>query len=168
MSGSQSNGKLPSEQVPFQTVQIIAVALILGPLFFAAIALTSAWGQPPNNELIGYVAAFIFVSSLAASLIIPPIVVSQNLARLRGQAAELTTMDLFNAFQTRTIVRGALLEGGAFFCLVAYLVTHLWWTLVLALALLVVMGLFFPTRGRFDDWVREQRELRSLDQNAGA
>ena len=60
----------------------------------------------------------------------------------------------------------ALLEGGAFFCIIAYMVTHLWWALAMAFGLLAAMVVFFPMRGRFDDWVREQRELRSLDQGA--
>jgi hypothetical protein len=157
---------LPSESVPFKTVQIIAAALIFGPLLFAAIAITSVWGQPPNDPTIAYVAAFVFASMLVASVIIPPIVVGQNLAKLGGQATEISTLDLFNVYQTRTIVRAALLEGGAFFCIIAYMVTHLWWALAMAFGLLAAMVVFFPMRGRFDDWVREQRELRSLDQGA--
>ena len=152
--------------MPFKTVQIIAAALIFGPLLFAAIAITSTWGQPPNDPTIGYVAAVVSASVLIASFIIPPIVVGQNLAKLGGQAADISTLDLFNVYQTRTIVRAALLEGGAFFSVVAYMVTHFWWTLALAFGLLAAMLVVFPMRGRFDDWVREQRELRSLDQGA--
>ncbi len=161
------DGRLPSESVPFRTVQIIAGALILGPLLFMAIAVTSTWGQPPNDPTIGYVAAVFSAGVLVASFVVPPIVVSQSLAKLRGQGTEISTLDLFNVYQTRTIVRAALLESGAFFSLIAYMVTHLEWTLALAIGLLVAMGIFFPTPGRFDDWVREQRELRSLDHGAG-
>ncbi len=41
--------------------------------------------------------------------------------------------------------------------------TQLWWTLGTALGLMVILAILFPTRGRFDDWVRERAALRSLD-----
>jgi hypothetical protein len=77
-------------------------------------------------------------------------------------------MQLFGVFNTRVIIRAALLEGGAFFCCIIYMSSQLWWTLATALGLLAVMAIFFPTRGRFDDWVREERELRAFDNRPDA
>ncbi len=164
---SEPDGRLPSESVPFKTVQIVAVALILGPLIFAAIVISGGWGQAPGDPTIGYIAGFFFASALITSLVLPTLIASQNLARLRSQKGQLTAMDFFGVYQTRTIIRAALLEGGAFFCLVANVVTHLWWTLAMAFALLAVIAIFFPTRGRFDDWVRDQRELGAFDSGTG-
>ncbi|HET6326049.1 MAG TPA: hypothetical protein VFG04_15335 [Planctomycetaceae bacterium] len=160
---AESDGRLPSETVPFQTVQIIAAALIVGPLVFAGIAFVSNLGQAPGDETLGYIAVGFSALALIMSLVIPKIATNQKLRTLGVQGSEVTTTALFAAFQTQVIIRSALLEGAAFFCCVAYMATHVWWTLGTALALLAVMAVFFPTRGRFDDWVREQRELRSFE-----
>jgi hypothetical protein len=165
---AESDGRLPSETVPFRTVQIIAAALILGPLVFAGIAFVANSGQRPGGELLGYIAIGFSALDLIMSLVIPKIVTNQKLRTLGGQGRDVTTTDLFAAYQIQVIVRSALLEAAAFFCCVIYMTTGLWWTLGTALALLLVMVFFFPTRGRFDDWVREQRELRSFEGPADA
>ena len=51
---SQTDERLPSEQVPFRTIQIVIGALMFGALLFAVIAYSVA--QPPRagNELLAY------------------------------------------------------------------------------------------------------------------
>jgi hypothetical protein len=159
----ESDGRLPSETVPFQTVQIIAAALIVGPLIFAGIAYGATIGQPPGDALLGYIAVGFSAMALVMSLVIPGVVISQKLRTLGGQGSGIPTAAFFAAYQTQVIVRSALLEGAAFFCCIAYMSTRLWWTLGTALVLLAVMAVFFPTRSRFDDWVRQQRELGAFD-----
>jgi hypothetical protein len=158
-SVSESDGRSPSETVPFQTVQIIASALIVGPLIFAGIAYGATIGQPAGDALLGYMAIGFSAMALVMSLVIPGVVTTQRLRAVGGQGSTLSTAAFFAAYQTQIIVRSALLEGAAFFCCVAYMATRLWWTLGTALVLLAVMAVFFPTRSRFDDWVRERREL---------
>jgi hypothetical protein len=160
---SQSDGRLPSEEVPFKTVQIVVAALILGTLAFAVIALLTA--QPGNLDLVAYLAVGFSVVELVISFVAPQIATRQRMQELRQESSEIPTMALFGVYQTQAIIRGALLEGAAFFCCIAYMNTQLWWTLGTALGLMVILAILFPTRGRFDDWVREQRELRSLDTN---
>jgi hypothetical protein len=160
---SERDERSPSETVPFRTVQIIAGALIVGPLIFAVIAFLSGQGQQPGDPTIGYIAILFSVIALFASFFLPTKVAKQNSASLGSQGTDLSMMQLFGVFNTQVIIRAALLEGGAFFCCVAYMSSRLWWTLAMALGLLSVIAIFFPTRGRFDDWVREQRELRAFD-----
>ena len=58
-----------------------------------------------------------------------------------------------------SIVRAAMLEGRRFFAASPTSSAGSGGSLATALALIAVIGIFFPTRSRFDDWVREQREL---------
>ncbi len=168
---SQTDERLPSEQVPFRTIQIVIGALMFGALLFAVIAYSVA--QPPRagNELLAYIAAGFAVLQLVMSLVVPAVAIRQKLQELRARGSAtgpVLAMDYFNVYQTRLIVRAALLESAAFFGGVAYIVSGAWWILATAIGLIAVIGLFFPTTSRFDDWVREQRELASLDQGTGA
>ena len=150
----------PSEMVPFQQTQIIAAALILGPLFFAGVAYVSSQNQQqPGDPMLAYVGAGVAVMAIIASMIAPTIVSRQQMEKLRAATSDNPIMPFFQLFQTLVIVRAAILEGAAFFCCIAYMSTRLLWALGAALVLLVIMGIFFPTRSRFDDWVRMQREL---------
>jgi len=163
---SQTEGQLPSEQVPFRTIQIVIGALMFGALVFAVIAYSVA--QPPRagNELLAYVAAGFAGLQLVMSLVVPAIAIRQKLQELQARSSasgSVLAMDYFNVYQTRSIVRAALLESAAFFGGVAYIVSGVWWILATALALIAVIGIFFPTKSRFDEWVRGQRELASLD-----
>ncbi len=160
---AEQDERRPSETVPFQTVQIIAGALIVGPLLFAGIAFVAAHGQQPRNDILAYIAIGFATIALVASPAASTIVANQRLRQLGSRGPELSIMDLFGVLGTRVVVRAAILEGAVFFCCIAYMITSLWWTLGTALLLLAIMIAFFPTRGRFDDWVREQREIRSLD-----
>jgi hypothetical protein len=162
---SEADGRLPSETVPFHVCRIIAGALIAGPLIFAGIAHVSGLGQPPQpgSEIIGYIAVAFSVIDLIASFIVPTVVANQTLAQLAAKGSELTTKDYFGVYQTRMLIRAALLEGAAFFCCIIYMSSRLWWTLATALFLVLVMAIVFPTRGRFDDWIRERREADAFD-----
>jgi hypothetical protein len=160
---SQSDERLPSEQVPFQSAQIIVGALIFGTLAFATIAFFSANVQGNAVDLIAYIAVGFAVMELIVSFVVPAVVTRKGLQELRQKGSEISAAQFFGVFQTQLIIRGALLEGAAFFCCIAYMSTGLWWTLATALGLMAVLALFFPTRGKFDDWVREQRELGAFD-----
>ena len=102
----------------------------------------------------------------------PAVAIRQKLQELRARGSAtgpVLAMDYFNVYQTRLIVRAALLESAAFFGGVAYIVSGAWWILATAIGLIAVIApLFSHATSRFDDWVREQRELASLDQGAGA
>jgi hypothetical protein len=165
---SQTDEQLPSEMVPFRNIQIIAGALIFGVLVLAAIAVFVAQGQQGGNALLllAYVAAAFSAVELIVSFFVPAIATRQKLQELRAQAGEVSAMDYFGVYSTQIIVRAALLEGAALLCCIAYMNTQAWWILATGLALAAVIGIFFPTRGRFDDWVRAERELRALDDGA--
>jgi hypothetical protein len=65
---------------------------------------------------------------------------------------------LYAEYQTKTLLRNASLEGVAFLNVIAYINTALWWSLAVVAAIIAVMALRFPSRSRFDDWVRRHIE----------
>ena len=107
---SQTDERLPSEQVPFRTIQIVIGALMFGALLFAVIAYSVA--QPPRagNELLAYIAAGFAVLQLVMSLVVPAVAIRQKLQELRARGSAtgpVLAMDYFNVYQTRLIVRAA-------------------------------------------------------------
>ena len=70
---------------------------------------------------------------------------------------------LLFAFQQKTIIEAAMVEGPAFFVLIAYLIVGQTWLLGLAAVLLVMLVVPFPTYERVEDWVKYQLELLELE-----
>ena len=157
-------------------LQIIVGALTAGCLFFLAITLVVPMpGGPANGQvpLVTYVALAFAASALVLRVVVPNLIVSAGLRRIapgdRGSPsrssdgrenaspdeAELVRT-LFGLLQTRTIVAGALLEGSAFFLLVAYLVERSPLALGAALALIIGLALHIPTVGGTAHWVEDQ------------
>jgi hypothetical protein len=163
----ETDDRLPSETVPFKTVQIIAAALVLGPLLFLIFAFFSTQGQAPGDPTVAYLGAGLAAALLCSSFVASTVIGSQKVRQLQAGGRQLSNLDFFQVLQTRVIVRAAMLEGAAFFCCIGYMMSQLWWSMATVLGLLAVMLFWFPTRSNFDAWVREQRELSGLNRGDG-
>jgi hypothetical protein len=141
--------------------QIITGALIGGVLIFAVISFASVQGQPPGDPTLAYVALVVSIVCIILSFVVPGITARQTLERL---SADTSDQKYYAAFNTQLVVRQALREGAGFLCCIAYMSTHIWWTLGLVFVLIALMAASFPTKGRLSDWMRERRDLDSLDQ----
>ena len=64
-----------------------------------------------------------------------PPTASGSTAQLAGVAESIQTY--FGGYQTALIIRSAILEGAAFFAIATYLLEGLWWSLVVAIVLLL-------------------------------
>ena len=62
-------------------------------------------------------------------------------------------------YQTRMIVGAALLEGPAFFLLIAYLIERSPWSLAAAIFMILGVAAHFPTEQRVAEWVEQQMSL---------
>lgn len=151
-----------------RSMQIIAFSLMAGVAFFAAVAVFLQNGDggeqlenTPVATFLTYPAVFLAAAAVVARLMIPRLVVSQRLAGLGKpetpvhEAGQRVT--LLEIYQTRMIVEMALLEGAAFFALVAFIVEGRWAAFAAAAALWVIMVLSFPTRSTVEQWVTDQR-----------
>jgi hypothetical protein len=69
---------------------------------------------------------------------------------------------LVMVYQTKMIVAAALLEGGCFLALYAYMTERQWPSLTMAAFLLLCMLAHFPTLDRVEAWIDEQ--LRRVEE----
>jgi hypothetical protein len=169
-----------------RTLQIIVAALIVGCGMFMAIVLVVAGSSSKvaDPPVITYIALAMAAGAVAARLIIPGIIVAQARRRILSDAqitaqgqppARKTrsteqnndTSKLIQMFLVKTIVAAAILEGAAFFSLIAHLVEHSPLSLYAAIVLIVALAAHFPTQARVDGWIDDQTRLldeeRQLD-----
>lgn len=119
---------------------IIAGALILGCAIFLAIAMFIVLsGQTPTNwevtEPLTLVSLAVLIPSIITSFIVPQLVYRgslQNAKSLATDSTEELQQHAFQAIQTSTILKLAIIEGAIFLCLVAFLLTASWIPLILA------------------------------------
>lgn len=170
-----SSDEFVSRQV--RVMQIIIMALAMGIVSFAVIVGVVFKPQPQNQPpMMAYIAVAFTMVVLGVRTVVPGIFAASQRKQLisengnsgsrahYGLPTNATDGDkLLFAFQTKTIIEGALLEGPAFFLLISYMTTGQWWVLGIVFALLAVMGLQFPTRDRAEEWVNRQLELLELE-----
>jgi hypothetical protein len=162
-----------------RTMQIIVGALATGVAFFAGIVLSFAGAagdeQAPSDErLLTYMAVGAALIVVIAWAVVPALIAGQMRQKIAdGNAAQLT-LNLRNAaeigdvgpltvaYQVRLIVAAALLEGVAFFNLIAYMIERQSLSLIVAGLLLLMILSHIPTVGRLQEWV--ERELNTIDQ----
>jgi hypothetical protein len=171
-----------------RTMQIIVGALAAGVIsFFVVVLLIDSRGgaPPPEMPVLTYMALATAPAAILVATFFPGVVLrSQRQAILDGKSnfaaagargntttpAEGRLMPLLGGYQTALIIRSAILEGAAFFALVAYMVEGKWWSLAAAGVLLLFLLTGMPTLSRVADAVEherraieEMRQMRSID-----
>ena len=159
-------------------MQIIVGALAAGVLIFLGIVVFQAWLDergPADNSLITYIAAGYAVFAVIASIIVPYVIAGsmrQSLIDPRtptspqtndpgtGELADIGP--LAQMYQTLLIIRAAIIEGAAFFCLVAYMLERQSIGLIIAAVLLLMLFALIPTLSRLESWV--ENELVNAEQ----
>jgi hypothetical protein len=164
------------------TMQIIAGAMVLGVSVFLVIALVLRGAgnmlQPPDTSLISYVALAFGIMILVPYCLVPNIVAKAAIrqsARYRNAGGAESTAgpsntepsELCAVFQTRLIISAALLEGVAFFALIAYIAEGQQLSLIQAIVFLGGLLLQFPTRSKVERWIEKQQEMIQQEQWAG-
>ena len=183
MSDSQWQDKLAPM---VRTLQIIVAALVAGTVFFLVIALFMAPSMERPNAvgppMLTYIAIIFAVMDLLARMIVPAVIVNRGrqriargtwqlppaAARAQGEFLQQTgdAGKLYVLFQTKTIVSAALIEGVAFFMLIAYMMEQTPLSLILAVVLIFGVAIHVPTLSGVIHWIefqldalRHQREL---------
>ena len=147
-------------------MQIITIALVMGPLIFLGIALAL------NSGALGFQPDFLSWSGIgigllvfAVHLLVPNVIAGKALRNidtneLGNSSDEGRFNRLATVFLARHIVACALLEGAAFLNLITYLTTEFAGNLALASMLIVCIVLRFPTADRVQFWVQDRmREI---------
>jgi hypothetical protein len=148
-----------------RVMQIIVVALAMGcfTALAAMFSLRDANAAKPDPPVLTYLGLAFCASVVVARLIVPRAIVSAVRARLAEQQRTDSVEPLLGAFQSRMIVAAALLEGGAFFMAVAYLLEGHALALGVGAALALAVAAHFPTVMGVAAWVDEQQERLRLE-----
>ncbi|HEX2475589.1 MAG TPA: hypothetical protein VHK01_12630 [Lacipirellulaceae bacterium] len=163
-------------------MQIIVAALATGVGIFFAIVfvippIARLAGGPPAEPLVSYIAAAAGLAGIFAWAVVPRIItagIRQSIVHGKpappaGLSQNLPMTDerlqirpLIAMYQNSLIVGGAILEGAAFFNLVAYMLEQQPMNLVVAGVLLLLLLSQIPTVSRLESWI--ETELTTIDQ----
>lgn len=167
-----------------RTLQIVVGALAAGVVSFLVAVLVINSGravQPPETPMLTYMAIAAAPAAILVAMLFPGVILrSQRQAILDGRQAYPPTASgstaqvapvaesiqtYLGGYQTALIIRTAILEGAAFFAIATYLLEGLWWSLVIAMVLLLLILAGFPTLSRAEDAIkRERRSVEELRQ----
>jgi hypothetical protein len=179
-------------QAVTRTSQIIVGSLAMGVIWFMAIVLflLSTPDGPPGEgpaaaraPIITYMAAAVGAAALVASYFVPNLIVDSGLRGILKSGPSAPTRadesgakqvksgiaahQLLPLYQTQLIVGAALVEGGAFFATIAYMLEHQYLALGAAGVLLAALLARFPTLDRVNGWLEDKlgrlRELHGED-----
>ena len=147
----------PTTAQRVMVLQIITAAMVLGVVMFGLVSVfaLNSFQQPPAGQIVSIVAAGFALLAFVMHLFVPEAVAASV---LKQSSASNRVDKLAAAYQTRHIVKLAILEGAAFFALVAGTVEHQLWTLAIAVALVIVMLAEFPTQTRLNHWTESRQE----------
>ncbi len=140
------------------TMQIIAVALVMGVVLFAAVAVLGigALDKPPKADATVSYIALAFATVMFGAHLVVPATVARNARTTAGNEA-MHASRWVAIYQTKLVVALALLEGPAFFNMIALIIESHWWSLATAGALVFFMLAAFPTKTRVAQWVETQQ-----------
>lgn len=146
-------------RIPLRTMQIIVGVLALGVLNFLAVVLFitgTSQDQPKTEPFLSYIGAAGAALVIVVSMLVPRLMGASARRSFSAEAKSTSVRPLASAYQTLLIIRCALLEGAAFFCLVAHLLERQPIALVAAGVLLLVLVANFPTASRLEAWVETE------------
>jgi hypothetical protein len=178
MSSADESASLTAQ---VRTQQIIVAALVLGLVMFLVIAAylraTGQFQGVPAFPILTYVAIPLGLGVLAAYAVVPNLVAASGRRRIAdgtwnpvsneyGSPVSAPASDrgkLLQVYGVRLIIGVALWEAVAFFLIIAYLVEGSPWLLAGAIICAAVLAAHFPTRGRVEQWLENQKMLLDND-----
>ena len=140
-----------------RTVQIIAIALIMGILVFGCVAFVIAKEDGQPTLLVSLLAVGMAVLNTVMRFVVPAIMVNAAKSGLKGATDPDRMAQLAGLYQSKMIVGMALIEGAAFFNLVAYIMEKQFWSYGVVAFLLAVMAISFPSQGQFESWAEDMK-----------
>lgn len=154
-------------EAALRTMRWIAVALITGPVIFMVIVvLLRTRPMWPARSITAPFLTYAALGFGAVQLVLQAVLPNRQAAqgcREIGRGARFepyldAVPSLWSVYQRRLLLGMGLLEGPVFFLMLAYLLEGEVSGFVVAGLFLVGIIAWFPTRGRVDSWVEQQRE----------
>ena len=148
----------PQVKSTIRVCQIITSALMIGVMVFGIIATVIGSRGGPRAPMLAYVGVLIAVQIVALRFFIPGLFIKTQIKSVKHSELEQVSERLPQLYQTQLIIALAMLEGSAFFNLIAYLIEGNWFSLGIAGFMLALMALMFPTENRFESWAESVAE----------
>lgn len=163
----------PVLAVRLRVMRIILLVLMASVGMFLVIAVwLRARGMVPGAPapVVTYV-GFVFAAAVLAAMRFFPnrvvaatrrqivMIPADQVRRVDLGGIPVDASALLAAYQTRLIILAALIEGIAYYFLIAYLLDGLWISLVVAGVCLASVALQFPTESGVQRWLERQQEL---------
>jgi hypothetical protein len=148
--------------------RIIVFALATGvATYLTFVLIQGPQGKGANPAALG--AVFFAVGAVVTAFFVPTFVhVKNRTAIVEGRWNEVAKTDagrLAGSAQITIIIKCALLEGAAFFNVVMFSIYGQAYNLVLAVVLLILILLHFPSKLRWERWLED--ELRLIQEQRG-
>lgn len=144
------------KEIFLKRLNLIWFALLGGQVMFLGVVLLVFKGQLVNPELQGLL-DYVAVVVLFPAVFMSQFLYKQAIQKIKGD--QLSPQEKLTAYQTATIIKGALLEGSNLFCIVAYMLTNTHWLVIVIVA---VLGFFFtqkPSLQKFDTELEEDFKI---------
>ena len=155
----------PSQMI--RTSQNIAISLRGGLVMFALVAISVDHKAALDSSLISNLGAGFAALEIVLQFIVPTLIVNGQITKLKNRPVASGrhpdySKTLAGLFQQKMVIGMALLQGAAFFNLVAFMSEHQMFSLGIVGFLLLLMVMMFPTLSRFENWAEEmQRNIES-------
>ena len=176
MSSSEDLRQQLAGQV--RVLQIIVAAITLSPAIFLGVVLATPPGAKPagGNVSLTYLACGAAVAAVLARLVVPSLLVRSFRRQIaagawpppsqtgNSPAAPMSDAGkLAGVYTVSSIIAVAILEGAAFFLIVAFQAERHPWAASAAVLLVLMIAAHFPTRSRAAEWIETQ--LPRLDED---
>jgi len=142
-----------------RTMQIIVLALVLGTVNFLAVinfVQENEQNGQQNHPLLTYVAVVGAVCAIVASMLVPSILTGSLRRSFTGDSESADLRPIAKVYQTLLIIRCAILEGAAFFCLVSFMLERHPISLAATGILILMLLAQFPTLSRVAAWIENE------------
>lgn len=155
------------------SLRLVLGAMAAGSVVFLVVAaVVRETGQIEESEtkpMLTYLACGYAALSLVLRMVLPPLVAGAANRRDAASPVDVPPRDsgvgddaddlapYRGGFTVRTIMSAAIVEGAAFFAVVAYMLEGMAVSLAVAAVMVVVLLAQWPTQRRFESWAARQQ-----------
>jgi hypothetical protein len=138
----------PEQNQQIKAIQIIAAALMLGILFFIAMALVVINFAGFQTDTVLFLPLLIISIAMMANIPLGFVLYNKRMPALNDATSFEEKMGIF---RSAFIIRAALFESSSFMAIVSFLLTGKFELLIIAFAGLAAMLITFPTKTKIQD-----------------
>lgn len=141
-----------------RTLLIIRVSLVFGVIMFLGIALVMVKGELQFEfDFLEIIASVFAASAIVVCVVIGRLFMNSQLPKNGESGTEEQTQSLIQNIVATEIIRGAILEGAAFFATTLIIIENSGIGMVIAILMVVMSVVTIPTTGRIQNKLENLR-----------